>query len=268
MVKIKKTFGILLALLLAINLSCTQEEVIVPEQQELIDIAALDAKMQTFLAENPGLTSGRQGIGAVDEIINDFLNDELQSGGVTIVSDPGNANASGSSNQNTYAVIYRFFRHDDHFYTTSYEEGINADFTYEGILGLASLDWNFASAALVRWYSRRNGDRVLSAGVVTNTNHPVIAQDTHNRWQPGGVHSPYVPFDGTFNGGFITSPENPPYHNGTWHFEGVMGYSTGNRNIHVYYNAAIHDHLYTNDFSELGNGAHGYVYEGVAFSLN
>ena len=269
MIKIKNTFVIILSLLLLLSFSCSQEESVVPQQDEKVDLKALEIKMQSFLANNRSLTSGRQAGDELDEIINDFLNDELQAQDITIVSNTNDFGATSSSGQNTYAMIYRFYRHDDHhFYTTSYAEGIDASYAFQGIIGMATLESNFASQALVRWYSHRNTDRVISSGVVNGSNHPAIALDAHNRWQPGGVYTPFVPFDGTNNGRSIIDPQYPPFNSGTWHFEGIMGFSGGSNNIYGYYNAARKDHYYTNNFSDLGTGANGYVYEGIAFTLH
>lgn len=272
MIKIKNTFGIILLLLLTINLSCTQEEVVELKKEEKVDLKSLESKLKAFLENNQGLTSGRQEIGGIDEIVNDFLNDELQAGDVTIVSgngsSAGNSGSNNSSSQNFYTMIYRFQKYHDHFYTTSYQEGIDAGYSFQGLLGMAKREASsIFSTALVRWYTTRHGDRVISNGVVDGDNHPVIAGDTFNQWRPDGVHTPYVPFDGTYLGRSILAPQFPTRSSGTWQFEGVMGYSGGSTPIFGYYNHALKDHLYTNDINELGTGGNGYVSEGVAFTL-
>ncbi|WAC02841.1 hypothetical protein N7U66_04185 [Lacinutrix neustonica] len=164
------------------------------------------------------------------------------------------------------ANIYQFYRNGDHFYTNSFDEGVNAQYAYERTLGTVATSGP-TYQAITRWYNLGNGDRVITTGV---SGHPAIAGSILNIYVNEYGQLISLPSDSSGNISGTNVPVTQASSNGTWRYEGILGYTTGNSNslpVHTYYNHNLKDHIYLTDFNILGNGGNGYVYEGIAFYI-
>ncbi|MFD2564164.1 hypothetical protein [Aquimarina rubra] len=204
----------------------------------------------------------------------DEINDGLNESDVTdiskrlpinIDSNEGSGSGNGSGNNSGVRHIYRFYKDGSHLYTVDYNEGVNAGFNYEGILG-SVLSNGPTERAITRWHNLANGDRVITTDV---RQHPAILNDIQSIYYYNAYGSLVLAYyneflPGTTVTGQMTSAV------GRWRYEGILGYAddiAGNKPVYTYYNSVIKDHLYTYDFNELGNGGQGYVYEGVSLDL-
>lgn len=150
--------------------------------------------------------------------------------------------------------IYRFYGGGvGHYYTYYYNDGINAGYTPEGILGYNWLGASGGERVITRWYNRKNGDRLLT-----------ITPEELN----GDIYA-----TSNASGSILYHTMNT---NGAWIQEGEMGrsWSSGSSSslgtstaIYRYYNASKKRHFFTNNIYEMGPGTNGYVYESIAFYL-
>lgn len=196
----------------------------------------------------------------IENIISIEQSSRLQNnGGLSNGSDLG----SNSGNNQMNIFIYQFYRNGDHLYTKNYEEGINADYDYERTLGLVRTTGP-VNKAITRWYNIYNGDRVITTDV---SQHPAIVNSINNfYYSDTGNYGPLLP--GNIPGTNVNS--DVANSNGHWQYEKILGYTGAYNNsypVHTYYNDNLKDHIYLTDFSILGNGGNGYVYEGISFYL-
>jgi hypothetical protein len=259
-------FGILL-------LSCSNDKDLKIErnisfkEKSISKLKNLDIEVKIFLQKNEQLKKG----GKFDEKLNKYLSKKYFNANKMEPTE-GNGN-SAPPYPTTRIPLFRFYKNSDHFYTTTYSEGINAGYRYEGVLGFLDNYWHNGSPyMLLRWYNYRNFDRVLPLGAVSLFNHVEILRNTYDRYYDRQGKLEYF-ITGVVNGITVSKiPDNSSINNprgdGQWRYEAILGstFPSGIA-IHVYYNKTLNDHLYTNNFNELKNGAHGYVYEGIAFYL-
>ncbi|CAL2080643.1 hypothetical protein [Tenacibaculum sp. 190524A05c] len=259
--KVRNLIKIIAIVTVLFHVSCSNDELNETQTEQVaekgLSLEQINAKVETFLADNSDQPFDKK----MDEKLNNFIRQELEKENAT--ESTSKARPAFGLDPNSVVPIYRFYKDGDHFYTKSFSEGQNAGFAYEGVLGLASTSFN-ESNFISRWYSHRNYDRVIAVGQISNTNHYAIANDCFYLYNG---HQLFFGIDIGNNiqvlaDGFSTS------HRHYWQYEGIIGGAGGNRAIHGYYNHDLKDHLYTNNYNELGAGAHGYVYEGVLFYLN
>ncbi|SEC41255.1 hypothetical protein SAMN04489761_2922 [Tenacibaculum sp. MAR_2009_124] len=264
MLKVKNILKIIVLMMVMLHLSCSNEEAneIQTENRaelEKIDLKQIEAKIEVFLSENSSKKFNKETETEIHEIVKRELQELLESESLE------RARSDFGLDPNSLVAIHRFYRNGDHFYTTSIAEGQNAGYAYEGMLGFASR--NFSNSNFIsRWHNidNRNQDRVLARGRISSSNHYVIANDCYSQNLNGSY---FFGLDLTQGAQILENLYTTSIRN-NWQYEGIMGGTGYSRPIYGYYNIDLKDHVYTNDFNELGSGAHGYVYEGVAFHLN
>ncbi|CAL2080769.1 conserved hypothetical protein [Tenacibaculum sp. 190524A05c] len=259
--KVRNLIKIIAIVTVLFHVSCSNDELNETQTEQVaekgLSLEQINAKVETFLADNSDQPFDKK----MNEKLNNFIRQELEK--VNAAESTSKARPAFGLDPNSIIPIYRFYKSGDHFYTANFSEGQNASYAYEGVLGFASHNFNQTNF-ISRWYSRRNFDRVLAVGKISNTNHYAIANDCFNQKLD---LSYFYGFDAQRNTQILENLYTTS-HRHYWQYEGIIGGAGGNRAIHGYYNHDLKDHLYTNNYNELGAGAHGYVYEGVLFYLN
>ncbi|MCA6066307.1 hypothetical protein JI747_003890 [Chryseobacterium sp. RG1] len=160
----------------------------------------------------------------------------------------------------TYNVVslYRFMKNNKHFYTTNYAEGTSAGYNFEGELGKLYVpkpeyypNGVMFGNPILRWRHKTTGDRLITNG--SDELLPMLY--TNSNVFPNNIVYPGSP-------------------NGTWIYEGILGYGPSTHvapitiAIYRYYNPSLNNHLFTANINELGaGGGMGYSPEGFSFAL-